>query len=735
MKKLIILLWSLLIADILTGQSILVKQWENIIKGVDTAYIPSEISYYGSDKYFLAGQFNASNGFHYWTVMLDNNGDSIWQQVYYIDNEEYASSFAETDDNGFVIAGTVVTTTGNRDFCLINIDSSGTLLWEVTLGSPLLIETCNSIQLTSDGGFLCGGYVCELDGSNLDVIVYKLNAEGQVEWELSYGGSGYDNLSKLITCEDGGYIFIGTTNSTDGGFVLNHGGTELWVVKLSSTGSVIWQNSYGGSNDDFGNDIEEIDGGYILAGSTSSSNGDVTVNFGYEDIWVLKISLSGAILWQHSFGTELSEFYPDVIALDNGDYFIGGCRFSMTLSERGYMMLNFTETGFILWEDFLISEYATKISCKQGPDHNIIVATDGFENNYENCHLSKYCFPDYLNIVISDSLYCDSTFLLSDSGFLNYEWYLNGILISNLQNISVSDSGTYSLVGSNSYGCPSYDEVYLPGPVETPRNMEICIVTLDEYSNKNKIIIEESIPGYLTDSIYLYTMNDMGVFELLQSFTSTSQEYIHTLSNPSERSYIYKLEIMDTCGNILTSNDYHITILLQANIGVSGEVNLYWNSYSGFEYTYFQIWRSVDNNPFIKIADVPYLLNSFTDLNPPSGVKKYQIRINRPDPCNIVKSINVVASNIIDLSQINTKNIESIEFSIIPNPADDYLMINFPFLTAKPYDVIIQDILGQKQITAVNQTQNCKIDLSTLGNGIYIVKIGGNAQKLVIKKQ
>src|SRR5436190_12259968 len=107
--------------------------------------------------------------------------------------------------------------------------------------------------------------------------------------------------------QDGGYIVAGTSNSVNGD-VTNHHGTastsDCWIIKLNSAGTILWQKSYGGTNNDYASSIKQTtDGGYIFSGYTSSNDGDVSGNHGgFEDGWVVKTDSTGTLIWQKCLG-------------------------------------------------------------------------------------------------------------------------------------------------------------------------------------------------------------------------------------------------------------------------------------------------------------------------------------------------------------------------------------------------------------------------------------------------
>jgi hypothetical protein len=114
---------------------------------------------------------------------------------------------------------------------------------------------------------------------------------GELEWQKALGGSTYDYGKSVHQTSDGGFITCGYVNSSNGMVTGNHGDADYWVVKLDNLGTVLWQKTLGGSGTDWGRSIQQTtDGGYIVAGTTGSYSGDVTVQYGDRDFWVVKLS-------------------------------------------------------------------------------------------------------------------------------------------------------------------------------------------------------------------------------------------------------------------------------------------------------------------------------------------------------------------------------------------------------------------------------------------------------------
>lgn len=193
-----------------------------------------------------------------------------------------------------------------------------------------------SIKFTGDGGTIVAGYTDSKNGDvstqpnreYWDLWVLKLDKCGTIQWEKSFGGTGYESARDIVQTSDGGYMVLGETNSTDGGVVSGYGGTkDIWLLKLSAAGALEWQKRYGGYGLDVGNHIEITgDGGYLIAASSTSNDGDIRGNHStgtYTDGVVIKIDASGTLQWSKCYGGSKNEELFD-IKIINGTIYAAG---------------------------------------------------------------------------------------------------------------------------------------------------------------------------------------------------------------------------------------------------------------------------------------------------------------------------------------------------------------------------------------------------------------------------
>lgn len=260
-----------------------------------------------------------------------------WQKSLGGSSFDEATPILPTGDGGYILAGyntsddgDVSGNHGDRDFWIVKLDAYGALQWEKSLGGSG-DDVALSIQPTSDNGYIVAGRSNSNDGDvsgnhgSLDIWVVKIDSAGAIQWQKSYGGSGADYAYFIQTTGDGGYVVAGRTSSNDGDVSGNQGGFDGWLLKLDSAGAIQWQKSLGGSADDVAYAIQPPgDGGYIAAGVTVSNDGDVSGNHGGEDCWVVKLDEAGAIQWQKPLGGSADDGFFDIRPTGDGGYIAAG---------------------------------------------------------------------------------------------------------------------------------------------------------------------------------------------------------------------------------------------------------------------------------------------------------------------------------------------------------------------------------------------------------------------------
>ncbi|HET7153314.1 MAG TPA: T9SS C-terminal target domain-containing protein [Candidatus Kapabacteria bacterium] len=304
-------------------------------------------------------------GEDYWIIKTDSTGTIQWQKLYGGTNDDLATSIQQTRDGGYIITGGSNSNDGDVvgrndsdqtvKYWIVKIDSTGLVQWQKSYGGTQS-DLAICVQQTANGNYVIAGTSSSLDGdisghhgssNSPDYWVIEIDSVGAIRWQKSYGGIKYDMPTSMIQTSDGGLILIGESRSSDGD-VTGHHGTDstddYWVVKIDSMGGIQWQKSYGGSdNDDPFSIIQTSGGGYIIAGASNSTDGDVTDNHGKFDYWIVKIDNAGGLQWQQSFGGNGLDVAHSIQQTTDGGYIVGG----VTTSESGDV-LNYT-SGVKYW--------------------------------------------------------------------------------------------------------------------------------------------------------------------------------------------------------------------------------------------------------------------------------------------------------------------------------------------------------------------------------------------------
>ena len=295
--------------------------------------------------------------FPYWLVFLIcliwNSAvmaqiEPLWDESYGGSGFEEMNSAKETSDGGYILAGftgssendgdVTAPNEGIGDFWMLKTNSLGEKEWDARFGGDGLDRATSIIQ-TTDGGYFLGGVSASGIGGQKqtsnrgleDYWVVKTDAAGNLEWEASYGGDSFDVLSSAVQTADGGYLLGGLSLSGISGEKSepNLGGFDHWIVKISATGTVEWDKTLGGSEEERLNVVQIApDGHFLLGGSTQSDAGDdiTSPSLGIKDMWFVKVSSTdGSIIWQHRYGgAEVEELSAFQQTIDGGFFLAGG---------------------------------------------------------------------------------------------------------------------------------------------------------------------------------------------------------------------------------------------------------------------------------------------------------------------------------------------------------------------------------------------------------------------------
>lgn len=340
-------------------------QWKANFGGTNTDRVKS-ICKTSDGGYAAVGYTESSDfdvtGFHgnrdIWVVKTDANGALLWSKAIGGGNVEEGNAIIEKSDGDLIIVGyteslnqdfmtPAIPNYGGKDLCVIRLNSDGTTDWIKKFGGTG-DDVANAVADDLSGnGFMVAGYTNSNDndvsGNHLssgsststtnDFWVLRFDNSGSIIWKNCYGGnndefgsSGDDYATTITSTSTGSYLVAGYSTSVNGDITNAKGGRDIWAVKLNTSGTMVWQKSYGGTSWEEASCSAATPNGFAICGYTQSSNGDVSGNhgFGSSDIWLITIDNNGTLLNQRCTGGTNAEVAFDMKITGGGDYIISG---------------------------------------------------------------------------------------------------------------------------------------------------------------------------------------------------------------------------------------------------------------------------------------------------------------------------------------------------------------------------------------------------------------------------
>ncbi len=319
----------------------------------------------------------SGNSYDYWVCLIDSNDVKLWDRVFGTDEAEESVKLLRTTTNDLMILG--VSKGGNNgdkstagygsfDLWLIKTDSVANKIWDNSYGgsdaeygggniaNSYLFDMVNTnldnFVIASSTNSPNNGTITQVSHGFADIYIVKMDSSGSQLWDKRYGGANSEFAEKIITTSDSGFIVLGMTVSAQGGDVTDapRGDRDIWLLKLDSNGNKVWDKRYGGSQRELANSIVATsDGGYYISGSTlSDSSYEVTEHgYGGYDYWFLKVDSVGNKLWDKRFGGPGDDIASNFIVLADSSIILSGYAESGTSAVK-------TDLGYGLEDYWLV---------------------------------------------------------------------------------------------------------------------------------------------------------------------------------------------------------------------------------------------------------------------------------------------------------------------------------------------------------------------------------------------
>lgn len=268
-----------------------------------------------------------------WVIMLQQDGTVDWQKTYGGTVYETPYAIAATSDGGVIVAATTYIPATQTDMYLLKLDSTGAIQWEKAYGSSST-ETPQSVVEVPGGGYLVSGVTYSY-GTGGEAIVLRLDNNGNVIWEYSYGGSQVDNPYSIVPLADGSLISAETRS-------FGAGLADFWIFRLDNSGTILWQKAYGGTGNSNWPFIAPYGTGYAVAGTTT------TFGAGSYDVWFLTLESTGSVGFNPSSGATVTDTVatvtPTAVTVTNMSAAVQNTNATVTITNATVTVTNATKS-------------------------------------------------------------------------------------------------------------------------------------------------------------------------------------------------------------------------------------------------------------------------------------------------------------------------------------------------------------------------------------------------------
>jgi hypothetical protein len=345
--------------------------WEKTFggSGDDRAYAALAVS----DGFLIVGS-SASFGSQTvpWVLKLDSSGTMIWNQTYpQTDSAEFRCVLSLPD--GFLLVGNELSENSNG--LIVKINSQGVIQWNTTISSGVSSKLWSAVS-TQDG-FALAGFV--INGDHNNFWAATINQTGGLVWSKTYGGTVDCTGRAIAVGNDGSLVIAGYASTADNDY-------DFLAVKIDASGNMLWNKTYGGTESDKAYAITSDAGNFVIAGDTRSKGaGDC-------DAWIVKIDSSGNLVWDKTVGDTAFDEATCITEASDGGYLVGGWTISYGNGQRDFWLFKLSSVGELSWSATVgRSDYEEAYAVIQTGENQFVMAgwTKSIGNGYYDFYVTK----------------------------------------------------------------------------------------------------------------------------------------------------------------------------------------------------------------------------------------------------------------------------------------------------------------------------------------------------------
>ncbi|MGD0995236.1 MAG: hypothetical protein ABR909_06900 [Candidatus Bathyarchaeia archaeon] len=268
-----------------------------------------------------------------WVLRLDTDGNVIWNQTF-LEGSGTELRFALNLTDGFLLVGNEFLPSGDENGYVAKINSQGALIWQTTISGEGLNKLFSAIA-TQDGFVLFGLTYSNVSGDSAAWVV-KLDTNGNVVWNKTYGNAAETAATTGVLASDGDYMVAGYTNPR------GESNYDFLLMQIDPAGNMIWNKTYGGTGSQEASAMTKASDGYVIVGDTQSPDSNMHA-------WVVKVDWNGTMLWAKTVGGKNADSPSCITPSEDGGYLVGGFTFSFGAGNRDFWLFKIDDSGQVMW--------------------------------------------------------------------------------------------------------------------------------------------------------------------------------------------------------------------------------------------------------------------------------------------------------------------------------------------------------------------------------------------------